>query len=337
MRLDFQQIKAITQGAETIKEENGAFWFSRFTEEELALYLARPGFDYRARGTSGIQIEFTTDATSLFLQVVTPQPPFYHRLFAYDILVDERLAGQLKNFGDNPENGFYDTSVFHTDHPCGSFPLGSGIKKVRIVFPWSMSLGLECMELTDATFAEPVKRNKKLLIYGDSITQGACSLFPSLTYAARLTQWLEADAICKAVGSECYCPDLVRAARVPEPDVLVASYGANDWYHCTREELAENCRRFWEVLCEKYPNARKFALTPIRCLGPRDPQTFGPFESVRQVIRSVTAEFPDVTVIDCTDFVSRDQADFGDLWVHPNHIGFGLFFENLKHALEPYL
>ena len=80
----------------------------------------------------------------------------------------------------------------------------------------------------------------------------------------------------------------------------------------------------------KDPAARKKALNScdiaFLCL---------PDAAAREAVAMV--ENPDVTVIDCTDFVSRDQADFGDLWVHPNHIGFGLFFENLKHALEPYL
>lgn len=337
MKLDLQQIKSITQGAETIREENGAVWFSRFTEEEMALYLARPDYVSRAKGTAGIQMEFMTDATSLFLQVTTPEEPWYHSFFAYDILVDEIPVGQLRNFTGNPENGHYAKAVFPTDHPSGSFALGTGIKKVRIVFPWSMSLGLEAMELTGATFMEPVKREKKLLIYGDSITQGSCSLYPSQTYAARITQWLGADAINKAVGSESHFPALAEAATAPEPDYITVSYGCNDWVNFTGDEFADNCRRFWQAICSKYPSAKKFALTPIWYMDWQNVKAFGPFEDLARIIRSVTAKFPDITVIDCTDFVSRDNADFGDLWIHPNHNGFGLFFENLKQALEKYL
>lgn len=337
MKLDLQQIKSITQGAQRITEENGAIWFSRFTEEEMALYLSRPDYVSRAKGTAGIQMEFMTDATSLFLQVTTPEEPWYHSFFAYDILVDGIPVGQLRNFIGNPENGHYAKAVFPTDHPSGSFALGAGIKKVRIVFPWSMSLGLEAMELGDASFIDPVKKSKRMLIYGDSITQGACSLYPSQTYATLLADWLDAHAISKAVGSESYFPELAEAASAPEPDYITVAYGCNDWCTYTEEEFTDRCRRFWAAICRHYPNAKKFALTPIWYMDWQNVKTFGPFESLARIIRSVTAEFPDITVIDCTDFVSRDNAHFGDLWIHPNHTGFGLYFKNLKQALQKHL
>lgn len=337
MILDSTQIKSITQGAETVKEIDGAIWFSRFTDEEMALYLARPGFDFRAKGTAGIQMEFTTDAQKMFLQVTTPEEPHYHKFFAYDIIVDGKLTAQLRNFEGEPENGSYSQAVFLTDHPRGSFELGRGVKTVRIVFPWSMSLGLEKMELVGATFVEPVKRKKKLLIYGDSITQGSCSLYPSLTYAARITQWLNADAINKGVGSESYFPELAEAAAAPEPDYITVAYGVNDWCNFTKEEFAENCRKFWTAICRKYPKAQKFALTPIWYLDWQNVKSFGPFEEIGQVISAVAAELSDITVVNCTDFVSRDNTDFGDLWIHPNHNGFGMYAENLQKALEQYL
>lgn len=337
MKLDLQQIRAITQDAETVREEQGVIWFSRFTEEEMALYLPRPGLDFRAACTAGIQLEFTTDAEALFLQVTTPKEPWYHRIFAYDIWVEDKLVGQLRNFGENPENGFYDESVFPTAHPGGSFPLCPGEKTVRIVFPWSMNLGLERLELSGASFVRPRRRKKTLLLFGDSITQGSCSLYPSLTYPARLAQWLQAEMINKGVGCEAYYPPLAKACTAPEPDCILVSYGANDWFRYSEEEFRENCREFWKTLCEKYPNSLKFALTPLWYMGQTGDQVFGSFDKLREGIFQVCKEFPQIRVIDCTDFVSRDSRDFGDLVVHPNHEGFGKFFENLKAAMAPHL
>lgn len=336
MELTLQQINSITQGAETIKEENGAIWFSRFTDEELALYTAREGFECRARGTAGVQMEFTTDANELFLQVTTPQGDFYHSFFAYDILVDEKRVGQLRNFEGEPACGAYSKAVIPTEHPSGRFPLGGGTKTVRIVFPWSMGLGIEKMELVGATFAKPVKRQRKLLIYGDSITQGSCSLYPSLTYAAQITQWLQADSVNKGVGSEAYFPELAEAATAAEPDYITVSYGANDWCTFTKEEFAQKCRAFWTALERKYPNARKFALSPIYY--PSTPvKCFGPFEDITKIIAEVVKEFPEVVFIDCTEFASRDPAHFGDGWIHPSHEGFTRFARNLQKAMEPYI
>lgn len=337
MKLTLEQIQTITQGAEVIREENGVIRFFRFTDEELALYRARPSFYPMAVSTVGVQLVFRTDAQALRLRVTPPDGKLYHRYFAYDILVDEVLVGQLNNFPDIMENGHYDEIPLTQESTEGCFSLGSGTKTVRIVFPWSMNLGLELLELESATFAEPVTKSKKLLIYGDSITQGACSLYPSQTYTAQLARWLDAEAISKAVGSEYYYPELAQIKQQTCPDYITVSYGCNDWYHLSRAEFTNRCRRFWAAICENYPSAKKFALTPIWYLAPHDDRPFGAFEEVAGVIRSITADFPHISVIDCTDFVSRDTTDFGDLYIHPNHIGFQKFFGNLKNAISTYL
>ena len=337
MQLNLQQIQMVTQGAEMIREENGALRFYRFAEEELALYRARPTYWPTAMTTAGVQMEFRTDADALQLQLTALDKKLYRRYFSYDILVNERLVGQLKNFPDVMENGHYDEAELLGGPYSGSFCLGSGIKTVRIVFPWSVSLGLESICLENATFLEPVKKDKTLLIYGDSITHGACSLYPSKTYAALLAQWLDSKAINKAVGSEFYYPELAEIKQKTCPDYITVAYGINDWYHLSQEEFADRCRRFWSAICRNYPTAKKFALSPIYYLADCGERPFGPLTDVAKLVRQITKEFPDITVIDCMDFVSRDTADFGDLYVHPNHIGFQKYFENLKQAMIPHL
>lgn len=337
MKLNLQQLKEITWGVEQITEEKGAFWFNRFTEKETQLYLAKPDLYLRAKTTAGVQMEFTTDARELFLQVTNPEEPNYHGFFAFDILVDDVLVGQLKNFTGEPESGKYYDAIVPTDHPSATFSLGEGVKKVRVVFPWSVKIGLETMELKDAAFVTPVKRDKRYLIYGDSITHGSCSLYPSRSYAALMTQWLGAEAINKAVGCEIYFPPLAEAAQWVNPDYITVAYGCNDWCQCTREEFTENCRNFWKAICAKYPRAKKFAMTPIWYPDQSQKGVLGDLEDVAKIMFSVLSEFPEVTVIDCMDFVSHDPVHYGDGWIHPGHTGFQLYFESLKKAIAPYL
>lgn len=337
MKLDLQQLRDIAWGAEQITQEDSAFWFNRFTEEETQLYLAKPDLYIRAKTPAGVNLEFTTDAKQLFLQVTNPVKPNYHSFFAFDILVDGVLVGQLKNFTGQPESGKYYDAIVPTDRPSATFDLGEGVKKVQIVFPWSVKIGVETLELTDATFVTPVKRDKRYLIYGDSITHGSCSLYPSRSYAALMTQWLGAEAINKAVGCEIYFPPLAEAARWESPDYITVAYGCNDWCNCTREEFAENCRAFWKAICAKYPNAKKFALAPIWYPDQSEEKPFGPLEDVEKIMCSVLSDFPEVTVIDCMDFISRDPIHYGDGWIHPGHTGFQMYFESLKKALTPYL
>lgn len=337
MKLNLEQIRKITQGAEQVWQQQDAIYFSRFTEDELALYQARPEYYPAAAATPGIQLVFRTDATGLELAVTAPDQKLYRRYYAYDILVEDTLIGQLKNFPDDLENGHYDEAELSRGPNRGYFPLGSGEKTLRIVFPWSVSLGLEVLNLENATYCAPVKKARKLLVYGDSITQGACTLFPSGIYPLLLGKWLEAETISKGVGSEFYYPELAERATLQNPDFITVAYGCNDWYHLTREEFTRRCRAFWEILSRKYPDSRKFALTPIWYLADYAPRPFGPLEEVADTVRSTIWDLPDITVIDCLDFVSRDHRDFGDLYVHPNHLGFEKYFHSLKQAMEPYL
>ena len=333
MLLDAQQLFALSQGAELFEERDGAVFFSRFNEEELALYRTRPEFFTRAEATAGIQLEFTTDAEAIRLCVTPPAGEAYSSIYAYDILVNGALIGQLSNMLPDPENGHYwdfiDPDAVHEK----LFFLGTGEKQVRIVFPWSKNLGIRHLELSGATFARPVDKKRNLLIYGDSITQGSTSLYPSRTYAALLGTWLDARTCNKGVGSEMYWPELAGVQLGWEPDIITVAYGINDWCTVSRDVYAENCRKFWLTLCANHPGVKKFAMTPIWYPNHDNIKTFGPFEDLAQVIREATADLPDVTVIDCTDFVSRDTKDYGDLWIHPNHIGFEKFFQNLSQAI----
>jgi len=337
MILNTEQLFSLSQGAERFEERDGAVFFSRFNEAEMAVYLARPDYLFRAEATAGIILEFTTDAEALFLSVTESGSEHYHNYFAFDLLVNGVLTGQLTNLRENPENGRYWDFV-DPDAPCEKrFPLGDGEKQVRIVFPWSMKLGIRCLELIGCTYARPVKKRRRLLIYGDSITQGSSSIYPSRTYTALLGSRLDAWTCNKGVGSEMYCPDLVRTGTGWKPDIITVAYGINDWCTVSKETFRKNCRDFWERLCRHYPEGIKFAMSPIWYLNHAEVNPFGPFEELGQVIRECTADLPNVTFLDCTNFVSNDTGDFGDLYVHPNHLGFEKYFRNLYREIEKQL
>lgn len=337
MELTLQQVIALTQGAERIWQENGAIFFSRFTEEEMKIYEAHSNLRAMVVSTAGIQLEFTTDATSLRLGVTTPPERNYSDYFSYDILVNETLIGRLSNVAEDAENGYYNQAACKVENPVAEFDLGAGEKTVRITFPWSMNLGIRELVLENATFVRPVLKNKKLLIFGDSISQGSGSIYSSKTYACLLRDWLQADAISKAVGSEQYFPALAQATPSRDVDYITIAYGINDWANNTKENFIANCTGFLQSICKNYPNAKKFVFTPVWYLNRAAVTPFCEFEELVPIFRQITEEFPDVTLIDCTDFVSRDTADFGDLYIHPNHKGYAKYTENLKTALTPYL
>ena len=63
MTLRLEEIKKITFGALSITEEDGAFRFDRFSEEQKAVYeIENQEFKRRCDGTASVMLDFITDS-----------------------------------------------------------------------------------------------------------------------------------------------------------------------------------------------------------------------------------------------------------------------------------
>lgn len=332
MKLTFSQIKDITTGTEYIKENNGVIEFHRFSKLEEEAYRDS-WLSPRTLATAGVKFHFRTDATSLELKVVA-ESIGYNTLYAIDVFSNKRLVGQIKNYPDDTGKGDRTKNEYPIGDAKGSFSLDDGEKEIEIYLPWSVKLGIKEISLEGESFVSPVKKEKRCLIYGDSITQGATALSPSNAYAVKIADWLDAEGMNKAIGSEAYFPELVKARSGNfNPDYLIVSYGVNDWVLRTYEEAEEKCREFWKEACAAYRGAKKIALTPIWYEDKNINAKLGDFDKIEKFIRTVASEFSEITVIDCSDCVPEDSMFFDD-GVHPTDEGFGYYFENLKKKLK---
>lgn len=329
MELNIEQIRSLALGAAYIEQREEGVCFHRFNREEEPVYEQSP-FYSKVFATAGIRLEFETDATALDM-TVNAYAITSRSYFRVDILKDGQMLGGIQNY-DSMENGTYPAGSYPVGIYSGSFSLGDGVKKVTVQLPWSVPCAVQSLVLPEATFVKPLKRDKKALIYGDSITQGYDSLNPSSAYAVRLCDWLGAEGVNKAVGGEVYCPELAEVSCGFQPDYVLVAYGCNDWHRLTQPEMEDRCQRFWSAVCRQYPDARKIALTPVWIkLG--EQSQFGPFEEVENTIRRVTAQFPDITVIRGWELIPHDPALYGDGRIHPNDKGFDRYYENLIRQL----
>lgn len=180
MKLSYEQVVSITQGAVKVERKENSIQFHRFTEEQEKVYAASE-YHPKQYATAGVRLHFKTDSTRLFMKVKTSQGSS-RKFFAHDVLVDGKFVGSLKNKTEDCYGVFEE-----------SFALGEGTKTVCIHFPWSVCSMLEELSLDDGSFIEPVKREKKILIFGDSITQGYDAADPMNRYAANLADALEAE------------------------------------------------------------------------------------------------------------------------------------------------
>ena len=336
-KLDFETVKSITLGAVRVEQDGELVRFYRFTEREEEYYKNySKNFYMKTFATAGVKLCFKTDSERLDLKVVT-EPGSSRKYFSVDVFVDGKMLDSLDNFGNKELVGNY----VGIDLPLGEFSkdfwLGAGEKCVIIYLPWSMKTAISDLALDDGASIEPIKPEKKILIYGDSITQGYDARRPSNRYAARLAEALSAEEINKAIGGDVFRMGLADCSEESEPDYVTVAYGTNDWSGRSREHFLENCRGFYKTISEKYPRAKIFAITPIWRKNYDEAHAFGSFLDIDYLILECVKDLANVTLIGGFDFVPKDESFFADLRLHPNDEGFEHYFKNVCDAISKHV
>lgn len=334
VKLSTQKIKEIITGAVCFDEENGALTPYRFTREQLEFYRDRnPDFYQRALCSAGMRLWFTTDSEHLSLQVVLTNNSS-RKFFSFDVFVNGKLMDCLDNFAGIEFPANY-TAI---DLPLGefskTFSLGKGEKQVCVYLPWAEKTVIKSMELDDGAQITPIKPDKLLLAFGDSITQGYDATRPSLRYVSQLCDHLGAAELNKAIGGEIFVGGLGALPDDISPDYITVAYGTNDWSKTERESSRRNAKEFYANLTRLYPEAKIFALAPIWRKDLQLEKKYGLFADVEADIREITAEFPQVTVIPCFDAVPHDETYYSDLYLHPNDRGFAHYAAHLRAAIS---
>lgn len=329
MKLNLEQIREITVGAAHVEQNDGVIHFYRYTKNQDERYKIRnPELHRRSLCTAGIKLCFETNSENLFLKIRT-EKVISRNFFSVDVFVNGELVGYLDNLGDSPIDDRYIALNLQQGEFSKDFYLGKGEKCVCIHLPWSVITYLEEMSLDEGAFVSGIKKEKKLIAFGDSITQGFDALRPSERYISRIAEALGADEYNKAIGGDIFFPDLAALPDDFDPDYIFVAYGTNDWSSIGEDEFKVNCRSFYENLVRNYPAAKIFALTPIWRADHKDNKAFGKFENVAICIDEAVRSLPNVTLIDGFDLVPHSEIFYSDKYLHPNSTGFKQYFENL--------
>ncbi len=340
MKLTAEQLRSVALGAERVEESAEGVCFYRFTEAEEALYRRRDSengkfYHDRALCSSGVRLLFKTDSEVLSISVEMEKRSS-RTFFAFDLSVNGAYLESLKNFEEKTLPAGYTAAEIPL--PLGrfekEFSLGAGEKTVSLDFPALACAKNFSLSLSDGASLIPVKPQRKLLMYGDSITQGYDALFPTHRYGRMLAEALDAEELNKAIGGETFFPDLAKERTDFDPDIVTVAYGTNDWSVTDGLRFSEYAREFYGALAKNYPKARIFAITPIyrKDMGASKP--FGRFETVAEKIALAVKDIPSVTVIDGMALVPQDYLLYADLRLHPSDAGFMHYAKNLAEAIK---
>ncbi len=327
MKLTIEDIKKITQGAACIKENQGRVKFYRFTE--AGLNISERDVIY---ATAGIQLEFKTDAKAMNLSVFAVQTSVSRSFFAVDVFEDDIYKGSVKNISDEKKEA-YSLEKYPFGSFGASFAFDGADKTIRIVLPHSVAVEIEELELVGATYFEPLKHDKTIVMYGDSITQGFDAIHPSCTYAVMLARALNATLYNQGIGGALFVPELPKLSVHKSPDYITIAYGTNDWNKTDQKSFYESCSEFMKNISETYPDSKKIVITPIWRADFEEERPFGKFSEVERIIKEVCKDHPDIRLVSGWDLVPHDAKMYGDLRLHPSDEGFEYYFKNLKEEV----
>lgn len=329
MKIGIDTLKTLITGAVRFKEENGTLIPLRFTEAQEQMYFeSNRGFYNKTFSTAGVKAEFFTNSSSLTL-TAEASPSSSRYFFAFDVCVDGTLTKTLRSSLQNEDGTVEKCRVLRE-----SVSLGGGEKRVSVFFPWSVAIRLVSLEIDDGCFVIPAPRKYKMLSFGDSITHGYDAQNPSRAYATALATALDADPCNKGIGGEVFRPALAALKDDFVPDVITVAYGTNDWSTTSRETFLKNSAEFYNNLARIYPTSSIIAFAPIWRADFEKQTPNGRFSSIAEQLYSIAQTVPNMTVIDCFDFVPKRTELFSDKRLHPNDEGFDHYTKGVVDKLK---
>ena len=178
MKLSIEQLRSMTQGAVRVFKIDGSACFRRFTDEQEELYrISNEEFWKKTFSTAGIKLCFETNSETMDLSVLALESTS-RTYFSIDVFADDQFVGAIENHTEDGLAGDYTEVRFPLGHFEKKFIFGPGMKTVIIYLPWSVELRIESLCLDDQAEIIPVKTEKTLLVFGDSITHGYDAVTP---------------------------------------------------------------------------------------------------------------------------------------------------------------
>ena len=326
MIANFDLIKKLTYGAVEIIDNNGTYEFHRMTEAQREILKGNQDFATKATATTGIRLAFATDAEQI--RLAGSFSAASTRKFAFfDIVVNGVLVQH-----SGSEN--------HFEQPDFDFiiPLDGKFNRVEIYCPCLARTVLKTGYFSDGCRIEPIRKSRKILCYGDSITQGYDAVYPSLAYANMVADAFDAEIFNQAIGGEIFNPPFADAPDEFKPDFITDAYCTNYWKKgVSSENFTKNATEFSANLNKHYPGIPVYAILPIWRKDMADTRNSGKLDDAIELLKAVYSQFDSITVIDGMPLVPHLPEFYADGYLHPNDTGFLLYGNNLLKAIKTFL
>lgn len=339
MNLSYAEIISAISGVVRSENTEKGIELYRFTKEQES-FLKGLSDDVKhkiSRDTAGIVMRFKTDSESLNIKLFVHEQ-LIRIYFVCDVVCNGKPLESITNSKPKLEPGEVPKPTVEYGEISKSYCFPKGEKVIEIYFPYYRQLSILEISLNDGAVFKPVRREKLMLTYGDSITHGSEAAHPRERYASRMCEYLGADEYCKAIGGDLFRPQEAAFKDDITPDYISVAYGTNDWSSdsYTLDGIAANCRQFCENLRQNYPHAPIILITPIWRKDLDLKKLAGDFNALHDALKNAVSNIDNVFVVCGRNLVPEDEECFADRRLHPNSKGFKHYSENLINEIKKF-
>lgn len=337
MKLSYDEIVSAISGAVRAEKTEKGIELYRFTKEQESFFkgLSDDSKYKISRDTAGMVMRFKTDSETLNIKLFVHEQ-LIRIYFVCDVVCNGKPLEAITNSKPRFDLGEEPKPTMEYGEISKAYSLPKGEKVIEIYLPYYRQLSILGIYLNDDASFQPVKREKLMLTYGDSITHGSEAAHPRERYASRMCEYLGADEYCKAIGGDIFRPQEAAFKDDLIPDYISVAYGTNDWSSNSRtlDSIAANCRKFCENLRQNYPHAPIILITPIwrKDLGLK--KLAGDFNALHDALKNSVSNIENLFVVCGRYLVPEDEECFADRKLHPNSKGFKHYSENLINELK---
>ncbi|MBE6712350.1 MAG: SGNH/GDSL hydrolase family protein [Ruminococcaceae bacterium] len=330
MILDFDILSKIIFGANTVEEAEGKIVIRRFSSKQAESLWGK--MTSQQKRPTSVYLEFETDAESLNI--------------SYCGAVTDAQTGML-NFSLF-ENGLL-TSHYALDHverpkeekyvrfPDGKaeFALQKGMKRVTVYLPL-MVIELTEIAVSDGARIVPCKRNGKMAVYGDSISEGYYSEVTGMGYFDQLCRALDCEGYNFSVGGSKFRPEYIPENSVPDCDRYLVAFGTNDFRRSSKEEFHRAMPEFFKRLFAQVTEKPVYVILPVWRKTEDKVFAYGDtLFAVREAIAAEASKYSNAVVINGRELTPHAMAFMHD-GTHPNSLGHTHYALNLEKRIRRY-
>ena len=315
MKLSNTTLQKLIKGACYFEIKRGYLYSYRYSKKQIE-HMSKEGYDAywlnRALICGPQRIEFKTDATEISFDYKASET--HINANTVDLYVDDILC-----------------QVYHIEDKLKghiSFTLKEGVKKVSIYLPCESTLCIKGFVI-NGNYKSIKTKGDKVLIIGDSITQGAGPSIASLAYPSGLSRNLGYNVLAQGIGGYRFEPDDIMSVDGFDPDKIIIAMGTN-WYDSEIYDYEKNAREFYKKISEVFSGKPVLVITPL-WRGNAD--KWERFLWCIDIIKDACRNYESFTVVDGFGLIPNTNDCFSDK-IHPNAFGSIELANNLTKVIK---